>query len=388
MKNLPQQTGANSRLPLFLCLLLTGGAVFPVMSHGSEYSPGYMYDMRGKVVRDADGNCLRTSKWSRSNAIAACDPGVVAERSEDPPIRPAKARVTGVTANVDLTTLNAGEAFEFNSAELSQKGKATLAAAVAGHRDDYIHRINVAGHTDRIGNPEYNLGLSQRRADAVKAELVALGVPEERIRTAARGSEDPLVTCQGVADNALIECLAPNRRTEVSFIVPSISTTAAAELVATRRQEKIKESNIAAMEPAIVDTPLIQRGFNDAMKIVGNGCSKEIAGLCDDVPLGGGRLMNCLEAHPDQLSLGCRDAVVAGTAAIDTALGNANFFGVQCGRDMKNHCADVQPGEGRMLGCLKGNIMRVTKRCVDALLELHLIDESQYPFAKQKAAAP
>jgi len=386
MNHSPKSNGCAMRVASLLGLLLSGSALVPLVAQGSEYSPGYIYDMRGMVARDANGNCRRTSAWAPSNAIEACDPEVVAERSQDQPIRPAKARVTGVTAQVDVTALLAGEAFSFDSAKLSEGGKQQLAEAVGSHADDYIHRINVEGYTDQIGNPQYNLKLSQQRADAVKAELVALGIPEERIRTSAMGSADPIVTCEGVSGEALVACLAPNRRTEVAFIVPRISTAAVAEMVATRRQAEVKESNISAVEVA-VDTPLITRGFNDAMKIMGDGCSKEIAGFCGDVPLGGGRVLSCLKAHEDELSMGCRAALAEGAATIDSALGDANFFGAKCARDLKDNCADVQPGEGKMLACLTDNIMRVTKRCVDALLELGLIDESQYPFGKGKASA-
>lgn len=386
MKNRTIHKGYTGRVTPLLGLLLAGSALGPLSSQAAEFSPGYVYDMRGMVVRDAEGNCKRTSKWAPANAIEACDPEVVAERSQDTPIRPGKARVTGVTAEVDVTTLHAGEAFEFDSAELSEAGKQTLAAAVSGHSDDYIHRINIVGHTDNIGSADYNLNLSQQRADAVKAGLVAQGIPAERIRTSARGSADPIVTCEGVIGDALIQCLAPNRRTEVSFIVPKISTAAVAELVATRRQEDVKESNIAAVEVA-VDTPLISRGFNAAMRIVGDGCSKEIAEFCGDVELGGGRMLNCLKSHNDELSIGCQGSLSEGMATVDTALGDANFFGAKCGRDLKNHCADVEPGKGEMLGCLTDKINFVTKRCVDALLELDLINQDQYPFGK-KAATP
>jgi OOP family OmpA-OmpF porin len=343
--------------------------------------------MYGTVARDANGNCRRTSQWSPANAIEACDPEVVAERSQDKPIRPAMARVTGVTAQVDVTALLAGEAFAFDSAVLSDAGKQLLAEAVGSHADDYIHRVNVEGYTDKIGNPQYNLKLSQQRAEAVKTQLVALGIPQERIMISAMGSANPIVSCEGVSGEALIACLAPNRRTEVAFIVPKISTTAVAEMVATRRQEKVKESNISAVDVA-VDTPLISRGMNEAMKIMGDGCSKEIAGFCSDVPLGGGRVLRCLKAHQSEVSLECQAALAEGAATIDNALGNANFFGVKCGRDIENQCASVKPGEGKMLACLTEHINLVTKRCVDALLELGLIDESQYPFGKSKTATP
>ena len=230
----------------FLTLLVAGSVFTPLVSQASEASVGYQYDMRGKVVRKADGQCVRTSKWSPTVAIAECDPEVVAGRKDIVPVREEKARVTGVSASVDLMVLQAGEAFAFNSDKLSAAGKEQLAMALGAHKDDYIHRVAVAGYTDQIGDDAYNMKLSQRRADAVQAELVALGMPKERITVSAHGSADPLVTCPGMAGESLIRCLAPNRRTEVRFVIPVVSTAASAEFVARRRAEEVKDKNITA----------------------------------------------------------------------------------------------------------------------------------------------
>jgi OOP family OmpA-OmpF porin len=386
MNRSSRQSHANRRVPVFLALLIAAGLCAPLAVQASEYSPGYKYDIRGMVVRDANGKCVRTSKWSPSNAIEACDPDVVADRSDNAAVRPEKVRVTDVSTAVNLTVLQAGDSFAFDSDKLTTAGKKTLATALALYQDDYIHRVDVVGHTDRIGNPNYNLGLSQRRADAVKNELVALGVPAERIRTRALGSADPLVTCEGVAGDALIECLGPNRRTEVRFFIPEITTSAAAEFVATRRQEEVKDKNIAVADPAVIDTPLITRGFNDALKIAGDGCSMEIANFCGNVPLGNNRVLNCLRAHRSQLSEGCVGALQQAHTTIESALGDANFFGAKCAQDLKGHCADVEPGEGRILNCLIDNIGRVTKKCVDAMYQVQLIDRSQYPVGVQSTA--
>src|SRR5512134_1903625 len=120
-------------------LLLAGSLMLPLAVRAAdEWSPGYQYDMRGGVVRDAAGNCLRTAQWSPSNAIALCDPNVVSQRSSDEPVRGEKTMVTAVAAQVDLAVLQSGNAFAFDKAELSEAGKALLAELVARHRADYI----------------------------------------------------------------------------------------------------------------------------------------------------------------------------------------------------------------------------------------------------------
>jgi OOP family OmpA-OmpF porin len=357
-----------------LTLLVAGSVLLPLASQASEPSAGYQYDMRGQVVRNANGECLRTPQWSPTVAIKECDPGIVADRSDMVPVREEKAMVTAVATQLNLLVLQAGDAFAFDSAELSAAGKQQLAEAMSVHKDVYIFRVYIDGYTDKIGDDSYNLKLSQRRAEAVQAELVALGLPKERTRVDAHGSADPLVTCTGMAGASLIRCLAPNRRTEVKFVVPVVSTAAATEFVARRRSEEIKDKNIAA-EALVVDAPIITRGVNDAVKIVGDGCSKEINTLCKDAAVGGGSMLSCLQDHENQLSDGCVAAMAKGNSTIDAALGNANFFGAKCGPDIKLLCSDVTPGEGRTLACLIENNTNITMRCYGALVELNLIRE-------------
>lgn len=69
--------------------------------------------------------------------------------------------------------------------------------------------VQVVGHTDNTGSADYNLDLSQRRADAVAAELRAGGVSSGRIVAYGRGESQP------VASNLTEEGRAQNRRVEI-----------------------------------------------------------------------------------------------------------------------------------------------------------------------------
>lgn len=96
--------------------------------------------------------------------------------------------------------------FDFAKSTLTPDAKNTIARAakVAGPA-----KLIVVGHADRAGPEDYNLRLSKRRADAVKGELVRLGVPASQITTEGRGETDPLVpTADGVRE-------AQNRRVEI-----------------------------------------------------------------------------------------------------------------------------------------------------------------------------
>jgi len=88
--------------------------------------------------------------------------------------------------------------FDLNSATISAKSKATLDALGTALQDDSLKgaSIMVAGHTDATGRPEYNLTLSERRAQAVRdylngkfsvpgSELTVVGYGSERLKDAA-----------------------------------------------------------------------------------------------------------------------------------------------------------------------------------------------------------
>ncbi len=113
--------------------------------------------------------------------------------------------------------LAADALFAFDSAELSEEGKGAVASILAQVRSaSQVQNINVVGYSDRIGDDEYNLWLSQRRAEAVRQALVAGGVPVAAINAEGRGNADPIVQCEQTQRAALISCLAPNRRVQVS----------------------------------------------------------------------------------------------------------------------------------------------------------------------------
>lgn len=74
--------------------------------------------------------------------------------------------------------------------------------------------LRVEGHTDDTGNPAFNDQLSLRRAEAVRAAMIARGVPPERLLAAGLGQTQP------VGDNATEEGRARNRRIEIRIVRP------------------------------------------------------------------------------------------------------------------------------------------------------------------------
>jgi OOP family OmpA-OmpF porin len=147
----------------------------------------------------------------RSPTIYLRKPAVVATLPPPPAPRSPAPRF-------ERYTLSAQELFAFDRADLAAPQPKLDEIAAALQRNPRITGIRITGYTDRLGSDAYNVELSQRRADAVKAYLVARGVAADRLVAIGRGEADPVVQCKGSAQAALIACLEPNRRVEIEPI--------------------------------------------------------------------------------------------------------------------------------------------------------------------------
>ncbi|UCH48292.1 MAG: OmpA family protein [Betaproteobacteria bacterium] len=119
-----------------------------------------------------------------------------------------------VTVNAEAQPL-----FEFDRSEVQMDEQWKLEGFVTELTGADFETVWVVGHADRIGTVEYNQGLSERRASAVKAFLVKLGIADDKISTSGRSELMPVTAdyeCEGMRGNALIECFQPDRRVEVS----------------------------------------------------------------------------------------------------------------------------------------------------------------------------
>jgi len=83
--------------------------------------------------------------------------------------------------------------FDWNRADLNQRARQIVAEAAQARTQQTVTRIEVNGHADTSGSATYNQGLSERRARAVAAELVRLGVPQNEIVTRGFGETQLLV---------------------------------------------------------------------------------------------------------------------------------------------------------------------------------------------------
>lgn len=84
--------------------------------------------------------------------------------------------------------------FDWDKSNLRADAAKIVSDAAAYAKTNGKARIATTGHADTSGTPAYNLALSERRANIVKAELIRLGIPANEIAVSFKGESQPLVT--------------------------------------------------------------------------------------------------------------------------------------------------------------------------------------------------
>ena len=135
-----------------------------------------------------------------------------------PPPPPAEAPTTPRTLTEDeafaaktLEQLNAERPladvfFDLDESSVREDARAPLQTNAGWMKRWASTRVTIEGHADERGSSEYNLALGDRRGNAVRAYLVSLGIPIERIEVVSKGKESPFCTESSEA------CWQQNRR--------------------------------------------------------------------------------------------------------------------------------------------------------------------------------
>ncbi|MHB1688704.1 MAG: OmpA family protein [Ignavibacteriaceae bacterium] len=115
-------------------------------------------------------------------------------------------------AEIESLVLSGDANFEFNKSKLLSNAYAVLDSLVRTMKEHPEYKWEVGGYTDGIGSANYNIKLSQRRAQSVVDYLVSQGVERNNLKIVGYGKDNPIAT------NETAEGRAMNRRVEIKLL--------------------------------------------------------------------------------------------------------------------------------------------------------------------------
>lgn len=102
--------------------------------------------------------------------------------------------------------------FEFDRSDIRREDRETVSAHASWLADNSNLRVRLEGHADERGSREYNIGLGERRAQAVRQALMLQGVSGSQIETLSYGEERPATRGSGEFS------WQQNRRVEIVYL--------------------------------------------------------------------------------------------------------------------------------------------------------------------------
>ena len=192
-----EETAGSSWLPGVLGLL-------PLMRKGVENAylkaEGKEIILKGEVATDErKASLIKEAQAGAGPALKIVDQLQVAAL---------KGEEARVQASIDEQIAGQTIEFDVDSATITPRGMALLDRLVPILQIAPRAKIEIGGHTDNTGDPNYNLDLSRRRATAVRQYLVSKGVGEKLLTAVGYGQEKP------TADNGTPQGRLKNRRIE------------------------------------------------------------------------------------------------------------------------------------------------------------------------------
>jgi hypothetical protein len=102
------------------------------------------------------------------------------------------------------------------------------------------------------------------------------------------------------------------------------------------------------------------------------GCDEDAKKLCPGLEANSQKGFMCMMAYEDNLSEKCKLGIAEAAMAIKMGAAAIDYSVRACEADADKYCLDVQPGEGKIVGCLKKNEKKLTKECISALKDTGL----------------
>jgi len=173
---------------------------------------GCPLDSDGEGVTDDKDQCPNTPRGTPVNAVGCpldSDGDGVADGADKCPDTPRGQAVDARGCHIVFSL--EGVNFAYDSSTLTPAANAKLNEAVEMLKANMSMRVRIEGHTDSRGSDEYNMSLSQRRAESVVNYLTSNGIASNRLSSVGRGESAPVATNDTDAGRA------QNRR--VDFVI-------------------------------------------------------------------------------------------------------------------------------------------------------------------------
>lgn len=100
-----------------------------------------------------------------------------------------------------------------------------------------------------------------------------------------------------------------------------------------------------------------------------DACEADLVEFCDTVTPGNGRLVHCMAAHEDKISNDCAFALYDAAEILQDFAATVIYLVESCEEDIEAHCQDMPIGEGRILTCLQNSGEELTESCQLAIDE-------------------
>lgn len=176
---------------------------------------GCELDSDGDGITDNNDRCPQTPAGAEVDASGCekdADNDGIVDRVDRCPATAAGVKVDAQGCELKTTFVLKGVTFATASAELIGDSLKVLDEVRDTLQLHLEIKVEVAGYTDSRGLRKYNVGLSQRRAEAVRAYLVEQGISVDRLTAKGYGPDKP------IADNATFAGRAANRRVEMHIL--------------------------------------------------------------------------------------------------------------------------------------------------------------------------
>lgn len=113
--------------------------------------------------------------------------------------------------------------------------------------------------------------------------------------------------------------------------------------------------------------------LNANVKKLESTCANDIKKHCRDVTPGEGRIVYCMQAYEDKISPKCVFELEEAAASILTAAEALKDGVVACKAEINGMCGKIKPGEGRIATCLLENKSTASASCAEAIAKVELL---------------